>query len=129
MNAIMADGHESQTQPDVPADLNDVLSSNFEVNTQGQLVKPKRKKKEFSEEENAMIMKWLETKYKQLFGRGSGPTVAQDQRDAWYDLTEAVNGIHNGQNERSTEDIVKRIDNMKNQGKCPFYSLLIEASC
>ena len=113
---MMEEGQESQNQPDVAADLNDLLSNNFEVNTQGQLVKPKKKKKEFSDEENAMIMKWLETKYKQLFGRGSGPTVAQDRRDAWYDLTAAVNGIHNGQNERSTEDIVKRIDSMKNQG-------------
>ena len=118
---MMEESQESQNQGEIPANVSDVLTNNFEVNTQGQLVKPRKKKKEFSDEENAMIMKWLETKYKQLFGRGSGPTVAQDRRDAWFDLTEAVNAIHNGQNERSTEDIVKRIDNMKNQGKGPFY--------
>ena len=113
----MAENTQNDNQPDIPADHHDVANNNFEVNSQGQLVKPKKKKKEFSDEENAVIMKYLETKYKQLFGRGSGPTLAQDRRDAWYELTDAVNEIHGGQNERTTEDISKRIDNMKNQGE------------
>ena len=109
-------GGENESQEEIPVSLQDVAGNNYYVNSQGKLVKTRKKKKEFTDEENALILKWLESKYKELYGRGSGSTVAQDKQDAWDEFTTELNNLHGGENSRSQDDIMKRIDNMKNQG-------------
>ena len=74
-------------------------------------------KKEFTGEENALILRWLETKYREFYGMGAGFTVAQVKQDACDQFTTELNNLHGGENSRTQDDIMKRIDNMKNQGK------------
>ena len=115
MNAIMAQpNEESQNSLDVePADINDVLQGKIEVN-HGKIVKKRKEiKPEFTDEENAMILSWLEDKYKDLYGRGSSYSVSDNKREAWEAFTKAVNDVHDGKNKREVDDVFKRINNMK----------------
>ena len=94
------------------------MANNFDVNSQSKCVKAKKKKSEpFTEDENVMILRWLEERYRDLYGRAGSSHVAQDHSDAWEEFTEAVNGVHNGRYSRTAEDVVKRVDNMKTVGK------------
>ena len=98
------------------ADINDVLQGNIEV-SRGQIVRRRRERKpEFTDDENALIITWLEEKYKDLYRRGSSATVADDKREAWEAFTKAVNDVHDGQYHREVEDVFKRVDNMKTNG-------------
>ena len=78
----MAEGGEMsliEGLEDQPASLDDVISDNFNVNSQGRVVKARRKKSEpFTEDENALILQWLEERYRDLYGRAGSSHVAQD---------------------------------------------------
>ena len=103
---------------EVPASLTDVLSNNFDVNSQGKIVKTRKKKSEpFTDDENALILQWLENRYKDLYGRAGSSHVAQDRNEAWEQFLDAINELHNGQYNRTLEDLVKRVDNMKTVGE------------
>ena len=119
---MMAEGNQfglNDTENDEPASLDDVIANNFDVNSQGKVVKAKRKKSEaFTEDENALILQWLEHRYKELYGRAGSSHVAQDRNEAWEEFTQAINDLHNGQYNRSVEEVVKRVDNMKTVGEC-----------
>ena len=108
----------SQNSQDLqPAELEDVLHGDIEVN-KGKIVKKRREKQPpFTDEENALILSWVEDKYKELYGRGSSSSVADDKREAWEQFTTAVNNVHDGKFKREQDDVFKRIDNMKANGK------------
>ena len=110
----MADNTQNEkADGDVPPNPQDVASNNFEVNSQEQLVEPKNTKKEISKEGNTVLFRWLKDKYKQIYGRGSGATVAQDRQNACdeFDVDE-VNAVHDGAN--NIKGCQKRRDNMTN---------------
>ena len=115
-------GSESSTF-EVSEDESDNSSqASLKIGTDGKVVKKKKKvrrnKPKFTPEENAEVIKWLETKYKELYGRGGSSSVSADKDEYWEDFTKDVNAIHNGQFHRTAKDIFKRIDNMKKNGKC-----------
>ena len=114
-------GSESSTF-EVSDEESDVSSqTNSQVNEAGvknKKKKIKRKKAKFTPEENAEVILWLETKYRELYGRGGSSSVSADKDEIWEEFAKDVNAIHNGQYQRSPKDIFKRIDNMKKNGTC-----------
>ena len=86
--------------------------------------KPKKKKTKrvrknkpkFTPEENAEVLKWLESRYKDLYGRGGSSSVSADKDDVWEEFAKEINDLHDGQYNRTPKDVFKRIDNMKKNG-------------
>ena len=77
----------------------------------------KKKRPEFTDEERALILQWLEERYKQLYGRGQSSAVAQDRDDVWSNFLIPLNALHDSPMGRTLEELLKKIDNMKTQGK------------
>ena len=86
MNAIMAEGNQfdlNQGEEDLPMSMDDILPNNFDVNSQGKVVKARKKKSQpCTDEENAMTIQWLEHSYRGVYGRAGSSHVAQDQNEA-----------------------------------------------
>ena len=108
---------DSEQNDEVPASLRDVLHNEIDVNSQGRIIKARKKKRpEFTDEERALILQWLEERYKALYGKGHSSTVAQDRDDVWGEFLVALNGLHEPSMGRTLEELQKKIDNMKTQG-------------
>ena len=108
---------EADINEEVPASLQDVLQNEIDVTSQGKVIKArKRKRPEFTEEERALILQWLEERYKQLYGKGHSSTVAQDRDDVWAEFLIALNSLHEPSMGRTLDELQKKIDNMKTQG-------------
>ena len=93
----------------------------------------KKKRPEFTDEERALILQWLEDRYQQLYGRGHSSTVAQDRDDVWSDFLITLNTFHEKPMGQTLEELLKKIDNMKTQGRSNktdicFYASFIEKS-
>ena len=75
--SLISDGEEV-------AEIEDVLNDEFEINSNGKAVKKKRKdgprKADMTSEENALILNWMEFRYKELYGRGQSSSVADDKK-------------------------------------------------
>ena len=69
-----------------------------------------------TDEEKAVIMHWLETRFKDLYGRNNSSSVSADKDEAWSDFVKAVNEVHNYKFNRTRLEIEKRIDNFKTNG-------------
>ena len=111
---------DSENLDEVPSEISDVIQNSAEAGSQGRQVRPKRKKRpDFTDEERALILQWLEERYKDLYGRGHSSTVAQDRDDVWADFVVALNSLHEPAMGRTLDELVKKIDNMKTQGTFP----------
>ena len=103
------------------ADIEDVLNDEFEINRSGKAVKKKRKdggrKADMTSEENALILNWLEFRYKDLYGRGQSSSATDDKKEAWEEFTDALNDLHDGKFQRTRAELEKRMNNMKKIGK------------
>ena len=112
--SLISDGEEV-------AEIEDVLNDEFEINSNGKAVKKKRKdgprKADMTSEENALILNWMEFRYKELYGRGQSSSVADDKKQAWEEFTDALNALHDRQFKRTRAELEKRINNMKKMGK------------
>ena len=115
-------GSDSESSSfEVSEDESEVCSqSSQSVNTNDKKLKKskrvKKNKPKFSPEENAEVIKWLESRYKDLYGRGGSSSVSADKDEVWDEFATDLNAIHDGQFKRTPKDIFKRIDNMKKNG-------------
>ena len=78
-----------------------------------------------SKHELACIFDFLDTNYQALYGRNKAANYDQNRDDAWKDLVNAVNKVHNGIYNRTLHEVEKKIDNSKNQG---WYLLIYNKS-
>ena len=109
---------QSEQGDEVPIEITDVLQASGDTGSQGRGVRAKKKKRpDFTDEERALILQWLEEKYKDLYGRGNFATVAQDRDEVWADFLVALNSVHEPSMARTLDELIKKIDNMKTQGR------------
>ena len=75
------------------------------------------RKADMTSKENALILNWMEFRYKDLYGRANSSSVADDKKQSWEEFTDALNALHDGKFEISKVELEKRINNMKKMGE------------
>ena len=109
---------------EVVSEITDVMQGSGDTASQGRVIRGKKKKRpDFTDEERALILQWLEERYRDLYGRANSATVAQDRDEVWSDFLVTLNAVHEPSLGRTLEELVKKIDNMKTQGRSTCQNL------
>ena len=91
------ESQSSQNLDSEPASIDDVLVGNFHVNKNGEVRKKRETRPDMTEGELGVIFDFLDARYDELYGRGSGSDYSTDKDDVWKELVDAVNHKNGGQ--------------------------------
>ena len=106
----------SEGEGPVAASVEDVMEGQFEVNSQGKLVKPRNEQPKYTQREMVVIWHFFENRYTELYGTGKGSNITYSQNVVWQEFARAVDEVEQGQKKRTVKCVWKKIDNMKFRG-------------
>ena len=115
MSQKMSDLEETQSGG-VPADLDEVLEGQYEVNKEGKLVKSRDEQPKYSKGEMSVVWHFFENRYEELYGEGKGSNIAYAKSAVWIEFAEAVDAVEGGVKNRTVRRVWKKLDNMKYLG-------------
>ena len=107
----------SDAEGAVEASVDDVIEGQFEVNSQGKLVKPRNEQPKYTQREMVVIWHFFENRYTELYGTGKGSNIAYSQNVVWQEFARAVDEVEQGTKKRTVKRVWKKIDNMKFRGR------------
>ena len=99
-----------------PADVEEVIEGQFEVNKEGQLVKKRDAQPGYTKGEMSVVWYFFEHCYQELYGEGKGSNIAYKKNASWIEFAKAVDAVENGTKNRTVCRVWKKLDNMKYLG-------------
>ena len=100
----------------VPADIDEVLEGQYEVNKEGKLVKKHDEQPKYTKGEMSVVWHFFENCYDELYGEGKGSNIAYAKSAVWIEFAQAVDAVEGGVKNRTVRRVWKKIDNMKYLG-------------
>ena len=100
----------------VPADIDEVLEGQYEVNKEGKLVKKHDEQPKYTKGQMSVVQHFFENRYDELYGEGKGSNIAYAKSAVWIEFAQAVDAVEGGVKNRTVRRVWKKIDNMKYLG-------------
>ena len=108
MSQKMSDLEKTQSGG-VPADLDEVLEGQYEVNKEGKLVKSRDEQPKYSTGEMSVVWHFFENRYEELYGEGKGSNIAYAKSAVWIEFAEAVDAVEGGVKNRTVRRVWKKV--------------------
>ena len=122
----MSESEETQSEGE-PAEVEEVIEGQFEVNKEGKLVRKREGQPGYTKAEMCVVWHYFEHRYQELYGEGKGSNIAYQKNVAWIEFANAVDAVEGGTKNRTARRVWKKLDNMKYLDWC--HSIALEFSC
>ena len=103
----MSDLEETQSGS-VPAEIEEVIEGEFEVNKEGKLVKKRDEQPGYTKAEMSVVWHYFENRYEELYGEGKGSNNAYSKNASWLEFANAVDAVEGSAKKRTVHCVWKK---------------------